>query len=476
MRRRASLLSAIISIGVLALPSWAEAEETSLTGDWYGVWHHDAIHYGSVFHLIINQESSFVVINIPEVGLLDQPLPAGFSGDSLEIYFGPYALVGDFDGETIVGSILYNTVTVGTWQVYPQIEGPILPASAPGPSCENLPDLYVVGPPAYAMEILPFDPDFGAGYIDYPVNGETWDNQFRSYARRDLIQLVKHATAKIECKTSDWDYWSFAPLGLVDMSESDGSIPGTSVGYPGHPPGTHEDGNDMDLAYYQLNTPDNSARDIGYHYDGYDEVYHLTSEPFCLDPLRTALFISYLAEHPHLRVIGVDGQAGLIIEDALDILVAMGWIDENHRNNIPLAYEVEDEGYGWFLFHHHHLHVSMVRIHDIVSLVEVEPGSLNKKSKGQYITVYLELDEEYDLAGVDAGSLALIVNGQTAVPAVESKVQIADYNSNGIPDLTMKFDRQTVIDAIGSGFVNLAITGSVEGVIFQGTDTIHVLN
>ena len=262
---------------------------------------------------------------------------------------------------------------------------------------------------------------------------------------------MKYATAKVECKTADWDYWDFAPLGLVDMSEADGSIPGTSIGYPGHPPGTHEDGNDMDLAYYQLYTPDNHPRVIGEHYEGYTDAYHLISEPYALDPWRTALFISYLSEHHHVRVIGVDGQVGLVLEEALDDLVSLGYIDSDHREAIPLVYEVDNQGWGWYYFHHHHMHVSMNPLYEIVSEVEIQPETLNRKSEGKYITGYIELIEELDINLLDISTVELVVDGFTAVPA--SRAEVSDYNDNGIPDLTLKFDRQQVTEAIGTGTV-----------------------
>ena len=78
-----------------------------------------------------------------------------------------------------------------------------------------------------------------------------------------------------------------------------------------------------------------------------------------MDRWRTALFIAYLSEHPGLRVVGVVGQVGLVLESALDELVAFGWINPQLRASIPLAYEVTDEGRGWYLFHHFHMFIGM---------------------------------------------------------------------------------------------------------------------
>jgi hypothetical protein len=211
----------------------------------------------------------------------------------------------------------------------------------------------------YCTQLIPFEPDQGPGYWDYPIPGETVGDQLYSYLRRDAVMLIKYAAAKVACKSADWDYGNFAPLGLGDMSEEDGSTPGTGTGSLRHPPGTHENGNDIDAAYYQLFSPDNLLRPVGDSYIGTENQSHITGDPYALDVWRTALFVAYLSEHPDLRAVGVDGQVGLLLESALSQLVVLGWIDQALYESIPLAYEVTNQGYGWYLFHHHHMHISM---------------------------------------------------------------------------------------------------------------------
>ena len=93
---------------------------------------------------------------------------------------------------------------------------------------------------------------------------------------KSMKELVKYAAGKVDCKAANWDYGNFAPLGLGDMSEADGSIPGTSTGNPGHPPGSHEHGFDIDIAYYQLYAPDNLLRAVGIHFYGpVMDAFHL---------------------------------------------------------------------------------------------------------------------------------------------------------------------------------------------------------
>ena len=110
----------------------------------------------------------------------------------------------------------------------------------------------------HCRELVPFTPKLGPGYIDDPVVDESSEDQHRSYIRRDFMQLVKYAAFKVECLTGDWDYGNFPVVGLGDMSTITGGAP---IIVPAHI--THEDGNHIDIAYYQLYAPDNSLRPVG---------------------------------------------------------------------------------------------------------------------------------------------------------------------------------------------------------------------
>jgi hypothetical protein len=208
---------------------------------------------------------------------------------------------------------------------------------------------------------LQFSPEEGTGYVNYPLNGETWSNQYRSYARRDMQMLIKWATAYVDCKSAGWSGGNGFPLGLGDMSEADGSIPGTSVGQPGHPPGTHEDGYDMDIAYYQNAGNDNYLKPVCDHIIGGSDQYHCTSEPYLLDLWKNALFLGALQSSERTRVIGVDGQVGSLVTDAISVLCANGWIPAAGCTPaaFALAFETTNTGAGWYMFHHHHLHLSL---------------------------------------------------------------------------------------------------------------------
>jgi len=171
--------------------------------------------------------------------------------------------------------------------------------------------------------------------------------------------LVSWATAFVDCKAANWGGGNGYPLGLGDMSEANGAIPGTSVNSPGHPPNTHTNGYDIDIAYYQSTGNDNYLKSICDHVISGVDQYHCVSSPDILDLWRSALFIGALQSSIRTRVIGVDGQAGALMSNALEVLCAEGWLEGLSCTNLKLAYEVVDEGLGWYKFHHHHLHLSL---------------------------------------------------------------------------------------------------------------------
>ena len=493
MKRKIVVMPLLVTL-VWASPWTAplEAQTPDLVGQWYG--HGSVSGLGSApisLHFVDTPYGLLALTNIAALGLTDQYLPATIEqvGEETTVTVGVpgfLELGGIVDGVTVSGWVYVavgGQLFVGDWFGEKDTGAVYLPGEAPGLVCDGLPPPLCSGDGAYCLELMPFLPESGPGYLNYPVNGETEEDQYRSYATREVLQLVKYATAKVDCKAANWDYGNLAPLGLGDMSEEDGSIPGTSTGDPGHPPGSHEYGLDIDTAYYQVFAPDNYLRSVGEHFNGpFDDAFHLLSEPYALDVWRTALFIAYLSEHPRTRVIGVDGKIGPVLEGAFDELVAMGWIEAGLRDSIPLAYEIEDTGRGWFLFHHHHLHLSTYPVFDFVAQAKLQPETLSRASQGKWITAYIELEEYFDVLGqsfdatmIDPQSVALNLDGHTLLYAEASPSEIGDFNLNGIADLMVKFDRRAVLDAIDDGEVEISITGVADGYFFQEVDAIRVL-
>jgi hypothetical protein len=226
-----------------------------------------------------------------------------------------------------------------------------------------LPPRDCTGTPTYCAELVPFEPITGPGYDNYPLNGETLSNQYRSYCRRDLMILVKYAAAYVECKAKTWTGGNGAPIGLGDMSEKNGAIPGTSIGSPGHPAGTHTNGYDMDIGYYQTTGTNNYLRPVCPHTSGGVDQYHCTGAPTILDVKRTALFLGAFLLSDRTRIIGVDGKIGPLVVPAMQALCDDGSLPKlSCDRKTMIAYETTDTGRGWYKFHHHHFHVSLKKV------------------------------------------------------------------------------------------------------------------
>jgi hypothetical protein len=123
----------------------------------------------------------------------------------------------------------------------------------------------------------------------------------------------------------------------------------------------------------------------------------------------------------------------------------------------------------------------------IQAVVDIVPDTLNLGSTGRWVTVYIELSEDYDISQIDTSSIMLdIVPVDPTAPT-----QIGDYDNDGVGDLMVKLDRLTVIDYIwsivhhmGSQIsdkrweVTLAVTGELFNdpvISFAGSDTITVV-
>jgi parallel beta-helix repeat protein len=112
----------------------------------------------------------------------------------------------------------------------------------------------------------------------------------------------------------------------------------------------------------------------------------------------------------------------------------------------------------------------------VPAMVNVEPDTLNLKSKGKWITAYIELPEGYNIRDIDISSILL--NG--TIPVDMSPTAVGDYDSDGTPDLMVKFNRTAVCQLILSkgvmlGNVTLTVSGKLyDGTEFEGSDTIRV--
>ncbi|MFX0000161.1 MAG: hypothetical protein ACFE9Q_00675 [Candidatus Hodarchaeota archaeon] len=108
---------------------------------------------------------------------------------------------------------------------------------------------------------------------------------------------------------------------------------------------------------------------------------------------------------------------------------------------------------------------------------DFDPNKLNLKSKGKYVTVYIEITKGYDVYEIIPEEILL-----NDFLHIESKpITIADNNLNSIPDLMVKFNRSRVINFLLEiepiQFWEVSITGKlIDGVGFKATTLVELLH
>jgi hypothetical protein len=108
----------------------------------------------------------------------------------------------------------------------------------------------------------------------------------------------------------------------------------------------------------------------------------------------------------------------------------------------------------------------------VPAIIDFAPGTFNLGSKGKSVTVYIELPTGYDISQIDASSIKL--NG--TISTLTKPIQIGDYDNDGVADLMVKFDRAAVQQLLSVGEqVEIAVSGEVGGITFEGSDTIRVI-
>ena len=76
---------------------------------------------------------------------------------------------------------------------------------------------------------------------------------------------------------------------------------------------------------------------------------------------------------------------------------------------------------------------------------------------------------------VDVCFSSIKLNG--TVPSLPKPTQVGDYDNDGIPDLMVKFERDSVQKILTVGDkVKVTVTGRVNGIDFEGSDYIRVID
>jgi len=116
----------------------------------------------------------------------------------------------------------------------------------------------------------------------------------------------------------------------------------------------------------------------------------------------------------------------------------------------------------------------------LVATIDIDSDTINLKSKGKWITCYIELPNGYDVNNIDIKSIRLTVAGKDFPVDSESPIAIGDYDNDGIPDLMVKFNKASIRDWLGGvdgKDIEFIVSGFVgEGVEFIGSDIIRIIS
>lgn len=116
--------------------------------------------------------------------------------------------------------------------------------------------------------------------------------------------------------------------------------------------------------------------------------------------------------------------------------------------------------------------------------VDIDLDTLNFKSKGQWITCYIEFPTEYDVKNIKLNRIVL----NKVIPVEHNpkygfvrNPEIKDRDKDGLPELMVKFDRAAVQAIVQpADKVNISVSGEVikDGIPipFQGIDSIRVIS
>ena len=147
----------------------------------------------------------------------------------------------------------------------------------------------------------------------------------------------------------------------------------------------------------------------------------------------------------------------------------------------PNGKSIDDGCSEWRMFGGNLKHTNYIEISPVIEIeavaveaeIDIDPDTLNLKSKGKWITCYIELPEGYDVVNIDVDSIRLQEQDELVVE--HSDVQ------DGV--LMVKFNRQDVIAYIESLDLELPVDGTLtvtgeltDGTPFEGTDTIRVIS
>ncbi len=113
----------------------------------------------------------------------------------------------------------------------------------------------------------------------------------------------------------------------------------------------------------------------------------------------------------------------------------------------------------------------------INAVVDMKPERLNLRSRGKYVTAYIELPDGYDVNDIDMSSVVISkIRSDVIKPPIRRTGlwRIGDYDGDGVRDLRVRFSRKKLIRLLKTSDRRITIAGTLlNGTSFTGTDKIR---
>jgi hypothetical protein len=107
------------------------------------------------------------------------------------------------------------------------------------------------------------------------------------------------------------------------------------------------------------------------------------------------------------------------------------------------------------------------------AMIAISPNTLNLRSRGRWITAFIQLPADLDPRNILRSSLLL----DGIVPAAPRPYSFGDHSGDGIRELMIKFSRSATQALLTPGTNTITITGDmVDGTSFIGSTTLRVIN
>lgn len=115
----------------------------------------------------------------------------------------------------------------------------------------------------------------------------------------------------------------------------------------------------------------------------------------------------------------------------------------------------------------------------VMATVEYGPETINLKSRGKFVTAYIELPDSFNPENIEVSSISITTIDDIPITPILTEVQpteIGDFDSDNIPDLMVKFDRSALQQVLTPGMREIRLEGLlVTGQPFVGERSVAVI-